>query len=322
MNVILKEVDKIEILTLIDNYIDLISQDSTEIVQRALPLKGMEVRNCILAEHGFSSLVTVTTGDQKRSMIFDFGFSEQGSMLNADALNADLKSVEVMALSHGHLDHVGGLAKLSEATGKKDVKLVLHPVAFRTPRYIKIADDFKLKMPSFSREIALNAGVELMETSEPYNLLDDAVCFLGEIPRQTDFEKGAANFKYEDKGEEKQDYIDDDTAIIVNVKGKGLVVLSGCAHSGIVNTIQYAQKISGVKKIFAVMGGFHLSGADSDSVINPTIKGLKEINPDYIIPTHCTGRDAVMAIEKEMPNKFILNMAGTKLTFTAEEKDQ
>ncbi len=317
MNAIIKEVDKIEILTLIDNYIDLISQDNTPIVQRAMPLKDMEFRNCILAEHGFSSLVTVSSEEQNRSMLFDFGFSEQGAALNADALNADLNAVEVMALSHGHLDHVGGLEEITRKIGKKDIKLVLHPVAFRGPRYLKIAEDFKITMPSFTREKVSNAGVELVETTEPYSLLDDSVYFLGEIPRKTDFEKGAANLMFEEHGEEKQDPINDDTAIIANVKGKGLVVLSGCAHSGIVNTVKYAKEVSGVDKVFAVMGGFHLSGADFDTVVEPTIKGLKEINPDYIIPTHCTGRDAVMAIEKEFSGKFILNMAGTKLTFAA-----
>jgi 7,8-dihydropterin-6-yl-methyl-4-(beta-D-ribofuranosyl)aminobenzene 5'-phosphate synthase len=315
MNVAIKEVDKVEILTLTDNYIDLLSQDNTEIVQRAMPTNKMEFRNCILAEHGFSSLITVSTEGQNRSMLFDFGFSDHSSAFNADTLNADLKSVEVMALSHGHIDHTGGLMKMAEKVGKKGIKLVLHPAAFRDDRFIKITDDIKITLLPFSREKADDAGIELVESTDPYGLMGDSVYFLGEIPRMADFEKGAPNFRYVEKGEEKQDLIDDDTAIVVNIKGKGLVVLSGCAHSGIVNTVQYARQITGVENILAVMGGFHLSGADFDAVVNPTINALKEIDPDYIIPTHCTGRDAIMAIEKEMPEKFILNMAGTKLTF-------
>ncbi len=139
--------------------------------------------------------------------------------------------------------------------------------------------------------------------------------FLGEIPRVTDFEKGVPDMFYEVEDEEKQDPFHDDSGIVFNIKGKGLVVISGCAHAGIVNTIKYAQQITGVTDVWAVMGGFHLSGADFDGVISPTTTGLKEINPHYIIPAHCTGRDAVMHIEREMPDAFLLNMAGTKMTF-------
>ena len=105
----IKAVDRVEILTLQDNTIDLVQQDNNAMVQRAMPLVGMEVKNSILAEHGFSSLITVTDGNRSRCMLFDFGFSEQGAAQNADALGADLTAVEAMALSHGHLDHVGGI---------------------------------------------------------------------------------------------------------------------------------------------------------------------------------------------------------------------
>ena len=103
----------------------------------------------------------------------------------------------------------------------------------------------------------------------------------------------------------------------VNVKGKGLVVLSGCAHSGIINTVIYAREVTGVDKLYAVMGGFHLTGADFEPVIEPTTEAFKELDPAYIIPTHCTGRKAVMHLEKEMPDKFLLNMSGTKMVFSA-----
>ena len=317
MGIQLKQQDKIEILTLIDNYIDLVPADNSTVVQRAMPLKNMEVRNSILAEHGFSSMVTATDGDQSRSLLFDFGFSEHGVAFNAEALGVDMKSVQIMALSHGHLDHVGGLSKVSELVGEKGIKLVVHPDVFIGPRFAKISDDLKLTMPSFSVKQAEAAGGSPVVTREPYGMLEDTVFFLGEIPRETDFEKGAANLRCVEDGVEKQDPIMDDTAIIAHLKGKGLIVLSGCAHSGIINTVRFAQKISGIEHVHAVMGGFHLSGPEADSVVENTIKSFKEINPDYIIPTHCTGRKAVMKIEEALPEKFILNMAGTKLTFAA-----
>jgi 7,8-dihydropterin-6-yl-methyl-4-(beta-D-ribofuranosyl)aminobenzene 5'-phosphate synthase len=313
----IQEVDRVEILTLQDNYIDLVSRDNTEVVTRAMPLKDMEVKNSILAEHGFSSVVTTTSGESSRSMLFDFGFSEKGAAFNAEALSLDLSAIEVSALSHGHLDHVGGMKELVKFAGKKGMDLVLHPEAFRNPRYLKITEDLKVMFPPFTREKAEGAGLKLVETKEPYPLLDGDVIFLGEIPRVTDFEKGAPGFFYQKNGEEQVEDFIDDTAIVANIKGKGLVVLSGCAHSGIVNTVKYAKEVTGVDKVFAVMGGFHLSGMDMESVIKPTTKGLKELNPTYVIPTHCTGRIAMLQMEREMPDKFIVNMAGTKLTFAA-----
>ncbi len=311
----INEIDKVEILTLQDNYIDLVSQDNTEIVRRAMPLKGVEVKNSILAEHGFSSLVNAITGEVSRAILFDFGFSEHGAAFNADVLNTDLSTVETLALSHGHLDHVGGLENLTGKIGKEKIELVLHPEAFRNPRYLKAREGLKLYFPSFTREKAEAAGVKVVESKEPYVLADGAAVFLGEIPRTTDFEKGAPYLYYEENGEEKKDPIPDDSALSFHVKGKGLVILSGCAHAGIINTVKYAQQVTGIKKVFVIMGGFHLSGADFDTVIKPTADALKDIDPDYIVPTHCTGRKAIMYIEQEMPDQFILNMSGTKLTF-------
>jgi 7,8-dihydropterin-6-yl-methyl-4-(beta-D-ribofuranosyl)aminobenzene 5'-phosphate synthase len=94
--------------------------------------------------------------------------------------------------------------------------------------------------------------------------------FLGGIPRQTDFEKGAASFVYVENGAEKWDGIDDDTSLVANVKGKGLVVLSGYAHAGMINTVNYAREVTGVNDVYAVMGGFHLTGAEFDGIIEPT----------------------------------------------------
>jgi len=140
MTINLKEADKLEVLTLQDNYIDVAAMDGSEMVHRAMPLKDGEIKNSILAEHGFSALVSVTTGSKTRSILFDFGFSEQGAAYNADALDADLTNVEALVLSHGHMDHFGGLMPLVERIGKKNLELYLHPTAFRKSRYIKVSD--------------------------------------------------------------------------------------------------------------------------------------------------------------------------------------
>ena len=313
----LKAVDRVEVLTLQDNTIDLVQQDNSAVVQRALPLVGMEVKNSILAEHGFASLITVTEGDNSRSMLFDFGFSEHGAAFNAEALSADLTRVEAMALSHGHLDHVGGLGALVAKTGRTDIPLVLHPAAFRNPRFNKISDEFKVYFPAFTREGAERVGAVVVATEGPYAMLDDTALFLGRIPRRSEFEHGAPNLYCTIDGQEQPDPFDDDSAMVFHIKGQGLVVISGCAHAGVVNTVWHAREITGVAEVMAVMGGFHLSGMDADTVIRPTIQALKTIDPTYIVPTHCTGRQAIQMIEKEMAGSFLLNMSGTRLTFAA-----
>ncbi len=317
MTFTLNPLDRVEILTLQDNYIDLTSGDSNDMVHRAMPVKDGEIKNSLLAEHGFSSLITITRGTRTRTILFDFGFSPQGAAYNADTLDVDLSTVDISALSHGHMDHFGGMDALMKRVGDKKLDLVVHPEAFRKDRYHKVSEDLKVKLPILTREEVQKNGIHLKETVSPLPLLDHDALFLGEIPRVTDFEKGAPDLFYLKNGQETWDDLSDDTALAMRVKGKGLVVISGCAHAGIINTVAYAKKISGINEVFAVMGGFHLSGPTMKPAIEPTIQGLQECDPTFVIPTHCTGRDTTIRIENKMPERFVLNMVGTKLTFSA-----
>ena len=311
----LKALDMIEILTLQDNYIDITAMDSNVVIMRATPLKDGEISASVLAEHGFSALVKTTTDGKTHTLLFDFGFSENGAAQNAETLGLDMTQVEAAALSHGHSDHAGGMAKLTAMIGKKNIPFFVHPAAFKSTRYLKFGEDFKINFPKLTREMIQNAGLAAIETENPYLLLDDTILFLGEVPRTTDFETGWPLPHCHQNGKEIWDAIEDDTSIVMNLKDKGLVILSGCAHSGIINTVNHAIKVTGIDKIHAVMGGFHLSGPFFEPIINRTTQEFKKISPAYIIPTHCTGRKAIMEMEKLMPDKFILNMAGTKLTF-------
>lgn len=317
MMISIGESDKVEILTLQDNYIDLASGDSTDMVKRASPVKEGEIKTSLLAEHGFSALVSISARGASHRILFDFGFSEHGAAFNAGALGVDLSAVDIMVLSHGHIDHLGGLAQCAQRLGKKAIQLVVHPAAFRQSRYIKVTEQLKARFPPFTRDYVRSLGIGLVESQGPYTIANGAVVFLGEIARATEFEKGMPNAYYDDEGTAKQDAIEDDSAIVANVKGKGLVILSGCSHSGIINTVRYAKKVTGIDKVYCVMGGFHLTGPDYAAIIKPTADALREINPRYVAPTHCTGRNAMMHIEKEMGERFLLNMVGTKVIFSA-----
>lgn len=313
----LKEIDKVEILTLQDNYIDLTAIDNSEIIQRAMPLKDGQLRNSILAEHGFSALVRTTAGDGVHATLFDTGFSEIGAVYNAKALGVDLSRIEAVALSHGHMDHTGGFETMMAALPQKGLPVVAHPAAFRSPRYLKFGETTKIILPSLTREGVAATGMKLVETDKPMLLPGGHVLFLGEIPRKTDFERGFPVAHYQEGGAEKWDPIEDDTSLVMNLKGRGLVILSGCAHSGIVNTVIHAREVTGVGKVHVVMGGFHLGGPLFEPIIGRTTDELRKFDPDHVIPTHCTGRKAIAFMEKEMGNRFILNMSGTKLTFSA-----
>ena len=313
----INEVDKIEILTLQDNYIDITALDNSEIVTRAMPVKDGQFRKSILAEHGFSAIVTTTKGETKHTLLFDTGFSDIGAAYNAKALGADLSSVEAIVFSHGHMDHTGGFESMAAEIPHQGIPVVTHPAIFRSPRYLKVRENVNIQLPSLTRENIAAAGMKLVETRNPLPMADGDVLFLGEISRRTDFEKGFPIAFYQEDGKEKWDPIEDDTALVMNLKGKGMVILTGCAHSGIVNTVLYAQETTGIHAVYVVMGGFHLTGPLFEPIIGRTTEELKKIDPSYVIPTHCTGRKATAFIEESFGDRFILNMAGTKMTFAA-----
>ncbi len=313
----IREVDKVEITTLQDNYIDLLMRDNSAVVSRAIPLKDMEVKNSVLAEHGFSALVSVSAGEAVRSILFDFGFSAHGAAFNARASGpgpfgrGGHRPFARPPRPRGR--HRGAFRPHQEKgdPARPPPGGVQEPALYQVLRGVQ-GQVSSADAPEGRRTRAFRRS----ETTAPYGLLDDAVLFLGEVPRKTDFETGVPNFFYQKDGQETWDDLADDSAIVMNVRGKGLVVISGCAHSGIVNTVTYARQTTGVDTVHAIMGGFHLSGPGMEPLVEKTTEGLKQFNPAYVIPTHCTGRYAIGAIEREMPDSFILNMVGTKLTFS------
>lgn len=314
----LKEVDRVEITTVIDNVSDLLAMDSGEVVQRVqLVRDGKMEREQVVAEHGFSALVRAWSADQSHLVLFDAGLSSIAVPFNLRSLGIDLAQLEALALSHGHLDHFGALLPLLEMLPRKPISLVLHPDAFITPRYLKFSEDFKVFFPELVREELKSAGAELVETTGPRLMAGDCVLFLGEIDRVTDFEKGMAiSFCVKD-GREQWDPISDDTALVVNLKGKGLVIVSGCAHSGIINTVEQARKVTGVEQVHAVIGGFHLNGPAFEPIIGRTVEEMQRLAPRYVVPAHCTGEKAVRAFEQAMPEAYLRNLSGTRLTFAS-----
>ena len=158
-------------------------------------------------------------------------------------------------------------------------------------------------------------GMEVRKIREDSTLASDRLLVLGEIDRVTDFEKGMPGMEAQINGEWVKDPFLDDRGVAVKVKNKGLVVIGGCSHAGIINTVKHAQKVTGASKVYAVLGGFHLTGPMMEPIIAPTIAEMKKFNPDYIVPTHCTGWKAINQFAKEMADQFILNTVGTTYIF-------
>ena len=172
----------------------------------------------------------------------------------------------------------------------------------------------ELGVPAPTQGDLRRENIEIIESVGPSMLVDDLLLVYGEISRKTDFETGfPIHYAHRKDSWEPDPLIMDDQCAIINVKDQGLVIVTGCGHSGIINTIWNAQRITGIDKIYTVIGGFHLSGAAFEPVIPETISALKQINPRYVMPGHCTGWKAAHQLSRAMPEAFIPNSVGTTL---------
>ncbi len=316
LSVTLKEVDRVEILTIIENYVDVLLEN-TDVVTRPPHAKGGEIpTDTLLAEHGLSLLITTYQGQKRHRILFDTGYTKIGVPHNLELLEVDTKGIETIVLSHGHMDHTGSLYQLLDKIPNR-IPLVFHPDAFMSPRYFGLDDGRRLLFPqTLVRADLEDRNVELLAKKTPTLLSDDSVIVTGEVERVTKFEKGLPNALMERGGKLEKDPISDDQALVINLKGKGLVVIGGCSHAGIINTILYARKMTGIEQVYAVLGGFHLSGPSFEPIIEETINELKKMGPEVLVPMHCTGWKAIHRFSEEFPSSFILNSVGSLYTLT------
>ena len=259
----------------------------------------------LLAEHGFSLLVEASD----RKVLFDTGQSDV-FLGNARRLGVDLDSLDAVVLSHGHYDHGGGLTRLLRSLGRLEV--IAHPDAFiprwhRRPgqqdRYIGLGFDARrlrgdgtaLHLEAQAREI----GPHLLTT--------------GAIARTTDFECANPDFWVEANGQWRPDPLDDDQALIARTR-EGLVVLLGCAHAGVTNTLHHAIRLTGDSRIRAVVGGLHLKDA-SPEVVDKTVAALREMDVARIVACHCTGFAARVTLYAAFGDGFVNGTVGLGLSF-------
>ncbi len=314
MSIKLKEAQQVIITILVDNYTDALMSGSEE-VKRPTLSKGGKRLEALLAEHGFAALLEIKAGSSTHKILMDAGVTEKSIFHNMKSLEIDLGGLEAIVLSHGHPDHNAAMVSLIQSLPQKGVPFIAHPDAF-LKRRLRIPKRDEIIFPEFKEADLREAGAKVIKNREPYLMAEDALLVTGEIPRVTDFEKGFPPNFAEIGGEVRPDPVmHDDQAVVLKAAGKGLVVLSGCAHAGIINSALYAMELTGEKKVHAIIGGFHLSGPLFEPIIDMTIKEIRKINPTLIVPTHCTGTNAMFRFRQEMPEAFVQNCVGTRFIF-------
>ena len=310
----IREADRLEVTILIDNYTDMLVTESTGICRRPqVPLP-----NILLAEHGLSCLIKVYAGAEEHIVLMDAAVTPSCLFNNAELLKADLGRIEAIFLSHGHPDHFLGLVEILTFLSKerdKEVPLFLHPDAFLERRMNIPAIGHPVTMPALDEGILKEAGAVPVKSEKALPIAGGLIYTTGEVERTTTFEKGFPWAEAKMDGNWIIDPFRDDQGLVIKLKGKGLIVISGCAHARIINTVEYAKKITGTDEVHAVLGGFHLTGRLFDQIIQPTIDEMKRIKPDYVVPMHCTGWKAINRFAEEMPEEFLLNTVGTTYVF-------
>jgi len=263
-------------------------------------------RGRFTGEHGFSAHVAI---DGVR-ILFDTG---QGMVFrrNAALLGIGLESVQKVILSHGHYDHCDGIPSLEYAKMQRP-HIHLHPAVFKRRFARDNAGGYRDIGISWSRQSLSVRGAQLVESAVP-RFIHDGVAISGTIPRVTDFESPGGSFYVMENNTYIPDDIPDDQALYIKTPA-GLVVLTGCAHSGIINTILYGQRLMQEERVAAVIGGTHLIHASQDRLWK-TVQNLKKLGVARICAGHCTGLDGICFLMQELGERVERITAGWERSF-------
>lgn len=322
----LEPVDEVVVTTLVDNTYDaLLTGDDrttrapfTAGTATAPQFEGGTTTVGLMAEHGFSALVSVRRGDTSTRLLFDTGLSPDAMVVNADRLGNDLAAVQGVVLSHGHFDHAGGLAGLAGKKGARSLPMVVHPLVW-TRRRLAVPGRDPDALPTLSKRTLDAEGFAVIERREPSLLVGDSVLITGEVDRTTDFERGMPppHQAWDGTAWRHDPLVLDDQALVVHVRNRGLVVLTGCGHAGAVNIVRHAQRLTGVGRLAALIGGLHLSGPAFEPVIAPTVQALSDLAPDLLVAGHCTGWRAQSILGTALPEAWVPGSSGSSYRVAA-----
>ncbi|MFC5381195.1 MBL fold metallo-hydrolase [Aquipuribacter nitratireducens] len=309
--------DRLVVTVLVDNYIDMLMQNSATVTRQGMVEHFLPRRGTPLAENGISFLLEATTAGRTTRILFDAGMSGVPILHNADVLGVDLTQVDQVVLSHGHPDHFGGIYAALGAIGRR-VPIVVHPSAF-LPRSIRRPD---VMIQYFNRGLTerqlVDAGAAVMAVREPLDLAP-GITTSGEIPITVDFEHEVPVGRVSVRdGRVGPDPIEDYMTLVVDVTGVGLVVLDPCGHSGVLSSLDHAARLTGNDRLHGILGGFHLAHAGiTREKIDKTVEGLVDRGLRLVSPMHCSGFTAQRVVADRLPDAFTLMTAGARLVVEA-----
>ncbi len=323
-----RPVDRLEVLILVDNVTDALStnpefvrSEPQNLIRAGMTEWGGEAICC--AHFGLSLLLTAHVGDRRHTLLFDGGPEGYAVERNGDRLGVDFGAVDAVVLSHGHWDHAGGLPaaleRIRAANGGRPAPCYLHADMFRQ-RGLTLPDGKIIPFKPIPQPDELAAhGAEVVLSAGERTVLEDCGYLSGEIPRVTAYEKGLPPHvrRTEDGGDWEPDpLIMDERFLAVHVRDKGLVVFSACSHAGVVNVLTEARRRFPEDRLYAVMGGLHLSGPAPEAIIPDTVHDLAALGPEWIVPCHCTGWRAVTALVNAFGEERVVPGAvGKQFTF-------
>jgi len=271
----------------------------TILVENTTPMRNL------IGEYGFACLIRI----DDTAILFDTGSSE-ALFHNSEALGIKLEEVPEVVISHGHFDHTGALLPLLKRFGPK--RVYSHS-QFLTPRLLPLdKGGFRKIGTPATRDQLEEAGAELVP-ADHFIEIRPGVYLTGEIPRSNNFEDTGGDFHKEIDGQIVADHLDDDSAMIID-HPQGLIIVSGCAHAGIINTITYARQRTGRDHVLAYIGGTHLMTA-SDDRLQQTVQALRSMPIDRLIIAHCTGFYAGATLYSQLGKMVVKGETGMVFRF-------
>jgi 7,8-dihydropterin-6-yl-methyl-4-(beta-D-ribofuranosyl)aminobenzene 5'-phosphate synthase len=255
-----------------------------------------------LGQHGISFLLEGRRGENTRRILVDVGQNSPALLSNMRMMNVSISVIDAIVLTHCHYDHTQGVAAMLREMGKREVPVIAHSDIFRMHFVVQPYLRHVGIMQSDSKEEIEKAGGRLFLGKDSLEITP-GIMTTGEVRRQTEFEEVGIELKTIENGRVADDQMLDDTSVIANIRGKGLVIVTGCSHAGIVNIVRYAMELSGCDQIEGVVGGLHLVDVP-DARIKRTVEELCRLNPKWICAGHCTGFKAQVELYLALGERF------------------